>query len=178
MAPNCVNFCKDVFVVSSWVNTTDKLYLIQLDVTLRTLIFSKFLSASSENKTILYLDNTSTLDLYLDLKHSWEVLNTKYKERYILYKYFSETSSRNVYVIHYIRHISISWIFTTLKMPTLRFKWKSNKRLLESIPDFFENTWKLPTQVHFFPQALSFHPLFYPGLPPHWNFSQTKSVSS
>ena len=37
---------------------------------LSTQVFLRFLSTSLEKTTILYLDNTSTLDLYLDHKHS------------------------------------------------------------------------------------------------------------
>ena len=63
-------------------------------------IILRFLSNSPERTTILYLDNTSTLDLYLVHKRSKKVIKKIYKQRYLFSNYISGISSLNLYVLH------------------------------------------------------------------------------
>ena len=99
--------CKKLHIC---INFEKILLLLQFNLLLRTRltwsnlstqVFLRFLSIPHEKTSILYLHNTSTLDLYLHHKHSWKVINMKYKQHYFLSNDNSGTSSPKMHVLQF-----------------------------------------------------------------------------
>ena len=97
IALNCIKLKRDVL----WLLAKLMLRIKLTWSNLSTEVFLRFLGTSLEKTTIVYVENTSKLELYLDHKHSEKVINKKYKQRYIWSNDISGTSSLNVYVLQY-----------------------------------------------------------------------------